>query len=115
MMASDEKKFERVFTQPEPQKRVLKKSKANFKDKEGRSYYAIEANESLESQTVYQRAAETKCIPMWVMLPPKATMGAMPEDFIVEAVTGMKFFVVERSPMKGRKQRGTGWVLLRKM
>lgn len=121
-MAQEERKHESKAKQPWPTKAELSKYPAKaleFKDSEDRHYYVAgnaeyDREDRAEWVTEQMAGYPAGSVAYWVRLPVKTTMGGMPEESTKITVTNTRseFIVLRVSEMTGRKQRGTGFVIL---
>lgn len=109
----EERKHENKARRPWPTKAQLGKQSAKFVDKQDRSYYEITDIKEYEWIQELVKSEGSTAQALWIRLPKKTTLGGMPESqTAIETTTGEKWVVRQCPAITGRKERGTGLVIV---
>lgn len=109
---AEERKHEAKAKKPWPTKAALSKIKHFYIDTEGRRYYHANAKDEWVALQLEDHGKAA--LPFWCRLPAKTTLGGMPEESTdIQFVAHNRMQVLACSTVTGRKDRGTGFVILK--
>lgn len=118
-MDQEYKKAQDRAQRPWPTKAVLSKQNPIFEDSEGRRYYVAFKDEWVADQM--ESHDKKTCIPLWCRLPPKTTSGGMPEEHTKQKLiqcsdkSQVNIEFVHVSTLKYSRERGTGFVIIKRL